>query len=412
MSSNEWRLNKISEVGKVITGKTPPTKDTDNFNGEFPFITPVDMNGQKYVRNTARSLSKKGQEILKNFTLPKDAICVSCIGSDLGKVVKTATVSFTNQQINTILCNELFDSDFIYYALHNISPLIRSIGRNSTAVPIINKSDFSEFEILAPTDINVQKQIGYILSCIDDKIENNLATNQTLEEIARTLFKEWFVNFNYPNADGNLKHSEFGEIPENWSIGTLGDIYNTTSGGTPSRSKAEYYENGTIGWVKSKELNNSFIIDTEEKITEDALKNSSAKLLPEYSVLIAIAGATIGELGITTKKITCNQNACAFISNEEYPFSFIYQFLLQSKTDIINRSVGSAQQYISQSSLLNYKLVIPPTELVQEYHRIVFPLFQKIQDNIEENESLRELIDSLLPKLMSGEIDVNPSNAQ
>jgi type I restriction enzyme S subunit len=410
MSFNEWRSYKISEVGKVITGKTPPTKDPDNFNGEFPFITPVDMNGQKYVRNTARSLSKKGQGILKNFTLPKDAICISCIGSDLGKVVKTSTLSFTNQQINSIVCNEMFDSDFIYYALHNISPLIRSIGRNSTAVPIINKSDFSEFEILAPKDLNDQKQIGAILSSLDDKIENNLATNQTLEEIAQTLFKEWFVNFNYPNADGNIKHSEFGEIPESWEIGTLGDIYKTTSGGTPSRSKVEYYENGTIGWVKSKELNNSFIIDTEEKITEDALKNSSAKLFPKHSVLIAMYGATVGEIGITTNEFTCNQAICSFLPNENYPFSFIYNFLLHSKQDIIGRAVGSAQQNISQQVLLQFKLVIPPSELVQEYHRIVFPLFQKIQDNIEENERLRDLRDSLLPKLMSGEIDLNVSN--
>lgn len=412
MSFSEWRSFKIGEVGKVVTGKTPPTNDPQNFNGEFPFITPVDMNGQKYVRNTARSISNKGKEILKNFVLPEDAICVSCIGSDLGKVVKTLTTSFTNQQINSIICKESFDSDFIYYALHNISSLIRSIGRNSTAVPIINKSDFSEFEILAPENINTQRRIGFILSSIDDKIENNLATNQTLEEIARTLFKEWFVNFNYPGANGKMKESELGPIPEGWEVGTLGDMYKTTSGGTPSRSKPEYYENGSIGWVKSKELNNSFIIDTEEKITEDALKNSSAKLLPKYSVLIAMYGATVGEIGIITDKFTSNQAICAFLPNEQYPFSFIYNFLLNTKQDIISRAVGSAQQNISQQLLLQYKLVIPLSGLVQEYHRIVFPLFQKIQDNIEENESLKELRDSLLPKLMSGEIIVNPSTPQ
>src|SRR5690606_15836423 len=120
--------------------------------------------------------------------------------------------------------------------------------------PNLNSGMIKDLKISIPS-IEVQHNIAHILSSIDDKIENNLATSQTLEEIARTLFKEWFVNFNYPNADGNLRHSEFGEIPESWCIGTLGDIYRTTSGGTPSRSKSEYYENGTIGWVKSKELN-------------------------------------------------------------------------------------------------------------------------------------------------------------
>lgn len=297
---------------------------------------------------------------------------------------------------------------FFYYLLKSKN-LNQFAGGSSH--PLLTQGGLNEMELIIP-DFSSQKRIAEILSSIDDKIENNLATNQTLEEIAQTLFKEWFVNFNYPNADGNLKQSEVGEIPESWSIGTLGDIYKTTSGGTPSRSKAEYYENGTIGWVKSKELNNSFIIDTEEKITEDALKNSSAKLLPKHSVLIAMYGATVGEIGIITDKFTCNQAVCAFLPNEQYPFSFIYNFLLNSKQDIVSRAVGSAQQNISQQLLLQYKLVIPPSELVQEYHRIVFPLFQKIQDNIEENESLKDLRDSLLPKLMSGEIIVNPSTTQ
>lgn len=292
---------------------------------------------------------------------------------------------------------------FFYYLLKSKN-LNQFAGGSSH--PLLTQGGLNEMELIIP-DFSSQRRIAEILSSIDDKIENNLATNQTLEEIARTLFKEWFVNFNYPNADGNLKHSEFGEIPESWEVGTLGDIYKTTSGGTPSRSKAEYYENGTIGWVKSKELNNSFIIDTEEKITENALKNSSAKLLPKHSVLIAMYGATVGEIGITTKEFTCNQAICSFLPNDNYPFSFIYNFLLHSKQDIIGRAVGSAQQNISQQVLLQFKLVIPPSELVQEYHRIVFPLFQKIQDNIEENESLRDLRDCLLPKLMSGEIEVN-----
>ena len=279
MSFNDWQTFRLGDVGKVITGKTPPTKDEENFGIDYPFITPVDMIGQKYVYQTVRNLSEIGRNILKNNLLPSNTICISCIGSDLGKVVKTSKASFTNQQINSIICNETFDSDFIYYALCNISSLIKSIGHNSTAVPIINKTDFSNFEIDAPTDIEIQIKIGSILSSLDDKIENNLNTNKTLEEIARTIFKEWFVNFNYPNADGSRKHSEFGKIPTDWQVGTLGDIYRTTSGGTPSRAKMEYYENGTIGWIKSKELNNTFILDTEESITQVAMKNSSAKLL-------------------------------------------------------------------------------------------------------------------------------------
>lgn len=411
MSSKEWLYYKIGELGKIVTGKTPPTIDKENFDGKYPFITPVDMNGQKEIHKTNRTLSETGKQLMKNYLLPTDTICVSCIGSDLGKVVKTTKDSFTNQQINSIICNDNFDADFVYYALTLLSPELRNIGHQSTAVPIINKSDFSLFEILAPDNKEKQAQVAEILSSIDNKIEVNRQTNQTLEEIASTIFKEWFVNFNYPNADGGRKHSELGEIPSDWKVGTLADIYKTTSGGTPSRAKLVYYENGIYQWVKSKELNNTFIIDTEEKITEAALKNSSAKILPKHSVLIAMYGATVGEIGITTEAVTCNQAICAFLPNENYPYTFIYHFLLQCKQDIINQAVGSAQQNISQQLLLQYKLVIPIAETVKEFHRIISPLFEKIQDNIEENESLKNFRDSLLPKLMSGQIPIKISNS-
>jgi type I restriction enzyme, S subunit len=122
MSFEEWKEFGIGDIGKIITGKTPPTKDIQNFGKEYPFITPVDMNGQKHIAVSVRSLSEIGKSLMKNYLLPKDTVCVSCIGSDLGKVVKTTRDSFTNQQINSIICNEKFDCDFVYYALTFISP--------------------------------------------------------------------------------------------------------------------------------------------------------------------------------------------------------------------------------------------------------------------------------------------------
>ena len=412
MSSNEWRSFKIIEVGKVITGKTPPTKDADNFNGDYPFITPVDMNGQKYIRKTARSLSQKGREILRNFSLPDNAICISCIGSDLGKVVKTSTLSYTNQQINSIVCNEMFDSDFIYYALHNISPLIRSIGRNSTAVPIINKSDFSEFEILAPEDLNTQKKIGGILSSLDDKIENNLAANQTLEEIARTLFKEWFINFNYPNADGNLKHSVFGEIPENWSINGIGEICYVQNG-YAFKSK-DFQEKGEVGIIKIKNINGN-VVDIKNTDFVDASVVSSLDekfKIESGALLIAMTGAEVGKIGLvplTEKNLWLNQRVGMF--QEKIAYGNLFMYLLLStdtyQTAIQNSALGSAQPNISASAIESIRAIIPPAELVEAFGKTVKPMFEKILDNLAENETLKNTRDSLLPKLMSGEIEVN-----
>ena len=167
---SEWKTYKLGEIGKIITGKTPPTSKPENFGLTYPFITPRDMNNQKFVLKTERYLSEKGKSLVKNNMLPKNAICVSCIGSDLGKVVMTTQPSFTNQQINSIICNENFNPDFVYYSTILISERLRSIGKSSTAVPIVNKSQFSDFEIQAP-DLATQRQIAQILSSLDDKIE-------------------------------------------------------------------------------------------------------------------------------------------------------------------------------------------------------------------------------------------------
>lgn len=420
MSFNEWKKYRIGDILDVKHGfafkgeffSSIPTENILLTPGNFHIGGGFKDEKFKYYLGVVPDeyVLSEGDIIVTMTDLSKDG---DTIGYPAKVPFKQGSNFLHNQRLGLLIFKSTdVSKDFIYWALRtNQYHLFIANSVTGTTVKHTSPSRIKEYEFYAP-EIIIQNKIATSLNSIDEKIENNLATNLTLEEIARTLFKEWFVNFNYPNADRNLKLTEFGEIPESWKVGALGDIYKTTSGGTPSRTKPKYYENGSIGWVKSKELNNSFIIDTEEKITPDALKNSSAKLLPKHSVLIAIAGATIGEVGIIAHEFACNQNACVFLPNGNYPFTFIYHFLRQSKDDIVGRSVGSAQPYISQQTLLQYRLVIPPSQLVQEYHRIVFPLFQKIQDNIEENDSLKALRDSLLPKLISGEIIVNPSITQ
>lgn len=291
---------------------------------------------------------------------------------------------------------------FAYYQL--LTQDINSMDSGS-AIPSTSREDFYNLEINLPP-LPTQRRIAAILSALDDKIELNRQTNATLEVIAQTIFKEWFVEFRFPGATSKMDKSELEMIPQGWRVGKLGEIYKTTSGGTPSRSNPEFYEDGMIYWVKSKELNNSFITETEEKITEDALRKSSAKLLPAYSVLIAMYGATVGEFGIISMEAACNQAICAFLPNDEFPFTFIYHFLKNSKDEIISRAVGSAQQNISQDLLKQIDIVLPPKVLLSQFHKVVNPVFQAIENNIKQIAILAQIRDSLLPKLMSGEIEV------
>ncbi|NOS97387.1 MAG: hypothetical protein HOP25_02815 [Methylotenera sp.] len=224
---------------------------------------------------------------------------------------------------------------------------------------------------------------------MDDKIDLLHRQNTTLERMAETLFRQWFVE----------------EAQEDWEDAQLGDVVETTSGGTPSRSNMDFYVNGTINWVKSKELSGSFILDTEEKITLEALKKSSAKLLPKNSILVAMYGATVGEYAIISKEMTCNQAVCALKPNENYPYTFLFLYVKSYQDELINMAVGSAQQNISQ--LLIKQLPIPTCyEKIFEFHQKTEPFFEKIKNNISQIQTLEKLRDNLLPKLMSGEVRV------
>lgn len=294
-----------------------------------------------------------------------------------------------------------FDQGFIFYFMANEEFIdLSSQGSSGTRMPRADWSNLKNIEWEFP-DKPTQTSIASILSSLDDKIELNRRTNHTLEQIAQNLFKKYFVDDIDPD-----------NLPEGWRLGKLGEMYKTTSGGTPSRSNPEYYEGGDIGWVKSKELNGGFILDTEEKITSEALKKSSAKLLPVHSVLVAMYGATVGEIATLSIEATCNQAICAILPNEEYSYSFVLQFLKLNKEELINRASGSAQQNISQLVIQNFELAIPPSGLVKEFQKIAGSLFLKIENNLKENKHLETIRDSLLPKLMSGEIEVSVSEKE
>lgn len=385
---SRWKEYKLSEVGSVITGNTPSSKFPEEFGNFTPFVTPSDYkNYNKWATSAERSLSNEGVLKLKNRLLPAKSLLVTCIGSDMGKVALNRVPVITNQQINSIKPLKSFDPEFLYYKLIESYDLLRTYGEAGTAVPIVNKSDFENIKIKVP-DKRTQNSIATILGSFDDKIDLLHRQNKTLEQLAETLFRQWFV-----------------EEPEEDSIGKLGQYVKTTSGGTPSRSKVEYYLNGSIKWVKSKELDGSFIFDTEEKITEEALKNSSAKLLPQNSILVAMYGATVGEYALLAESASCNQAICALLPNNNYPYTFLFNFIKYNKENLIGKAVGSAQQNISQELIKDFE-IIKPNKKILAYHLKTESMYQKIKSNISQIQSLTKMRDTLLPQLMSGEVRV------
>ena len=186
----------------------------------------------------------------------------------------------------------------------------------------------------------------------------------------------------------------------------LGDVVATTSGGTPSRKHDEYYSDSSICWVKSKELLGNYIHETEEHINNLAIKQSSAKILPEHSVLIAMYGATVGAYGVISKPMACNQAVCALLCNENYPYTYLFQMAYESQQKFINLAVGSAQQNISQVLIKQLNLH-SNLNIIQKFHDVALPIHQEIESLQTENMRLSDLRDNLLPKLMSGGLDVS-----
>ena len=390
---NTWQSVKVAELGRIVTGKTPKTAIPENYGGDIPFLTPSDDMSVKYVSKTAKTLTEKGLSEVKNTLLPPDAVCVSCIGSDLGKVVITTEKTVTNQQINSIIVDkDRFDVSFVYYAMLILGKELNFISKTSTAVPIVNKSSFSSYEIQCPS-LDQQKRIAAILSALDSKIECNQKINDNLEQQAQSYFQELFVD----NAD-----------PE-WTTGTISDLGAVVGGSTPSKAKPEYYTESGIAWITPKDLSvnkSKFISHGENDITELGLKNSSASIMPEGTVLFS-SRAPIGYIAIAAGEVTTNQGFKSVIPKSEIGTPFVYFFLKHNLPVIEGMASGSTFKEVSGSTMKNIPTVIPDAETLARFNDFCAPIFAQQRILEEQSQSLAAFRDNLLPKLMSGEIDVS-----
>lgn len=400
----EWKNCKISDLGKIITGKTPKTTIKENYGGDFPFLSPSDNMGQKHISKTAKTLTILGKNEVKKSIIPCGSVCVSCIGSDLGKVVISGREMVTNQQINSIIPNKENDGDFIYYLMSIVGKELNFLSKTSTAIPIVNKSTFSNTNIRIPVNLSDQKKIAGILSALDAKIENNNKINANLEAQAEALFKSWFVDFT-PFKDQPFVDSELGPIPQGWKVGKLGDLGEIVGGSTPSKSKPEYYTTHGIAWLTPKDLSTSkakFTSRGEIDITDEGYKSTSTKLMPRGSVLFS-SRAPIGYLTIAKNEICTNQGFKSLVPNG-VGTGFVYYTLRHLTPQIENRATGSTFKEASATLMRSVETIVPPTSILNKFEELLRPILQFQEKKEEENQRLAALRDTLLPKLMSGEI--------
>jgi type I restriction enzyme S subunit len=404
--SQNWKTYKLKELSSKIGSGATPRGGNEAYKTEgISLIRSQNILDFIFSTNGLAFIDDDQAAKLNNVEVQSRDVLLNITGDSVARVCQVPDELLparVNQHVAIIRANQkLLNPDFLKYTL--LSPnkkeyllILASAGATRNA---ITKSMIEDFAISIPP-LPQQTAIATILSALDDKIELNLQQNKTLEEMAMTLYKHWFVDFG-PVKDGKFIDSELGRIPEGWEVSTIGELYDTTSGGTPSRKRNDFYEGGNIPWVKSKELHGDYIIETEEKITELGLKNSSAKLIPKGSILLAMYGATVGETSILSFDATCNQAICGILQ-KQISNIYVYLFLTINKEEVLNQAVGSAQQNISQVIIKNIKILKPQNDLKCFSDLELY--FNQIEQNRIENKELISLRDSLLPKLISGEI--------
>ena len=401
---------KLKDITTKITKGTTPSNIGDSFTDEGINYFRSEMLGKaKYLDKSSGMMfiSESTHNKLKRSQIEADDILFSMAGIYLGKlaIVKDEDVpANTNQAVALIRFNKGVNIDYLYYFMvqKSFNAYVNCMSAQA-AQPNINLKQIGNLQIVLSTD-KQQKRIAGILSAYDNLIENNNKRIRLLEQMAENLYKEWFVRFRFPGYED----TEFEDgMPRGWVREKIGLHYNTCSGGTPSRTHEEYYTEGTIPWVKTGEIKDGIIIHTDECITEAGIKGSSAKLLPQGAVVMAMYGVNIGMLAYLDSEMTCNQACCVFNDkNEINSRHYLFHYLYSIRDYLLLIGFGAAQQNLSQDLIKKVKIVIPPAELIKEFDKQKEPLYQTIRALMMKNDKLIKQRDALLPRLMSGKLEV------
>lgn len=376
-------------MGTIITGKTPPTTNKNYYGDYAVFIKPTDISEQsKYTYETEEMYSKLAAEKYESSLIPKGAICVPCIGTIGTKMTMTPCDCYTNQSINSIICNENYDNEYVYYLIKNFLPGLKAYNLGTASGrEYVSKSNFEKIELVAEQDQEIQKKIGIILSRYDSLIENYQKQIKLLEEAAQRLYKEWFVDLHFPGHE-NTKIVD--GVPEGWEKKSVDSIYNIKYGknlSTKLITETGFYPvygaNGVIGYYDKANCN-------------------------EQVVLITSRGNGSGDVLMTYHKdafITNNSFIVTPSEGFEYcKLPFTFQFLKMANFRAVR--TGAAQPQLTNQSIHTVGVILPNKNLIEKFCYATIGMNDTIIKYREQIRLLTEARDRLLPKLMSGEITI------
>jgi type I restriction enzyme S subunit len=425
MNKENWNHLSISECADVIGGGTPSTKNPDYWDGNIPWIAPKDLsnNKDKYISNGERFITQLGLEKSSAKLLPENSLLFSSRAPIGYLAINTKPVA-TNQGFKSLILKDGFDVEFFYYLFKNKTEYIKSFASGSTFQEV-SGSVVKNLSFLIPPK-QEQKRISNILSKLDSKIELNQKMNENLEEIAKTLFKSWFIDFDpvKAKAEGkptglsqeisdlfpdSFEDSELGQIPKGFKVDSVDNQYDISIGKTPPRKESKWFTENQqdIPWASIKDMGDAgvYINETSEFLTNEAIKKFNIRVIPKNNVILSFK-LTVGRVAILQQDMCTNEAIAHFVpKKDDLDKSFTYCLLKSIRYESLS-STSSIATAVNSKIIKAMQCIFPSKSLLIAFNDLCNPIFNKIETNVSEIETLISLRDTLLPKLISGELKI------
>jgi type I restriction enzyme S subunit len=436
-----WKITTLSEVAKCRNGAG--IKQDFFADSGIPLARVSDFTSESIDLANCIKVDRDHAKLWQTHLLSEGDILVATVGSwppnwssVVGKVVrvpKDAAGSIQNQNTACLIAYpDKVEQDFLYYLLKTRDFVYWAANSahgsaNQARIPIQNLGKYS-FKL---PPLPEQRAIAHILGSLDDKIEANRRMNETLEAMARAIFKSWFVDFDPVRAwaegrepagmdaetgaifpDG-FEESDIGEIPQGWNVRPIGEVVNVLGGGTPSTMETSYWEGGTHSFCTPKDmssLTSPILLNTERHLTDKGLAKVSSGQLPIGTVLMS-SRAPIGYLALSEIPVSINQGIIAMVCYKELPNLYVLNWAGANMEGFIAVANGSTFLEISKWNFRPIKVLVPPPLILKEFMRAIGPLYFQIINNTKQSQALEELRDAILPRLISGEIPVSGRDA-
>lgn len=390
----EWVERKISDIGTVVGGATPSTKKLENYkDGKIAWITPKDLStfSSRYIERGERNITEIGLKSCSTQLLPPNTVLFSS-RAPIGYIAIAANEVCTNQGFKSVIPNENTDPLFLFYLLKYNKDKIEGMG-SGTTFKEVSGNTMKNIVVNVPTDKKVQEKIAAILGSIDDKIEENEQINNNLLEQVLTLYRNKFVD-TANNERAICRADEYFDI----SIGK-----------TPPRKEPQWFSTNPqdVTWVSISDMGTCglYISSSSEQLTKQAVERHNVKVVPNNTVLLSFK-LTVGRIAITNGEMTTNEAIAHFKTGKKEINEYLYCYLKCFNYQTMG-STSSIATAVNSKIIKGMPFVVPTNDELEEFHGFAAPMFAKIKANQIETDNLTALRDSLLPKLMSGELDVS-----